>query len=383
MTPEIPIRNLGLHEVDVAARFFHEHWRKDHIFSRNHELLLWMFHDAPAASQSTNSLTIKAAFDGNEVVGFFGYIPFFYNHYGRQLYGTHLSTWWVKPEYRRSPLGLRLMRAIQYEMGFNACVAGMITPVAEKFYKIAKWQWVDNIPRWVFVARREALLDMFSPQHSGSRQEAENFFEKSIFSYTRPKALDMDFFEVRELKSLNDLEELGWDEFYWRAIAPNYMSPARTTATLIWRYQAAPIFTYKALAAFHGNDICGLLIYRLEQVKYRSEWVMRIVDICSSPKVAYSLLDKALSVISAQNIVLSDFFCTNTIFDEALQACGFIRDDLPSEKKYRFPYLFQPLDVTNLNLNAAWWIKGFDMEKKNVPDNFFLTKGDYEFDRPN
>lgn len=380
---ELPIRDLRLDEVDLAARFFHEHWRPNHIFYRNHELLLWMFHKSPAALQWNDRLTIKAAFDGGEIVGFFGYIPFFCNHYGKQQLGAHLSTWWVNPEYRRSPLGLRLMREIQYEMGFAVCVAGMITPVAASFYKIARWRMIDNIPRWVFPVRQDAMLEMLPKQNRQFHENAKLLFDRKIPRAFGANGSFSKSLKVQELSSLSELYELGWDEFYWRAIAPTYMSPSRTVSTLVWRYHAIPVFTYKTLVVFCENNICGLLIYRLEPVKDHEEKVLRIVDICCTPNALPTLLDEIISIARAQNTVLVDFFCTNTSFDKLMKDHGFISDSSPDGRNYLYPYLFQPLDMSNLSLNAAWWIKDASIQAGNVRDEFLLTKGDYEFDRPN
>jgi hypothetical protein len=51
--------------------------------------------------------------------------------------------------------------------------------------------------------------------------------------------------------------------------------------------------------------------------------------------------------------------------------------------RYRYPFLFQPLDFTRLRLDTAWWVKEMDMADSAAHNDFLLMKGDYEFDRPN
>jgi hypothetical protein len=376
---EIPIRDLRLDEISIAAQFFHERWRPNHIFYRNNELLRWMFHDSPAASQWSDRLTIKVAFDSDAIVGFFGYIPFFYNHYGKQQIGIHLSTWWVDPEYRRGTLGMRLLHELQHQKDFNICIAGMITPVAMKLYGVMRWQVVNNIPRWVLPLNQSALLKMLPEQGRDVYKNAKTLFEKSVVSH---RGVPSNGLSVRTL-SLHELEALEWDDIYWRTLAPICMSPARVTSALIWRYESVPIFRYKTLAVFRDGEICGLLVYRLEQVKDRDEYIMRIVDIVCQAKAVLTLLDALVASAQAQNVALVDFFCTHAMYDADLKKCGFINDCSPDGQDYCYPYLFQPLDVNNLKLNTAWWIKDVDMQSSATRDNFFLTKGDYEFDRPN
>lgn len=377
---EILIRDLTLMEADLAARFFHENWRPDHILFHNRELLLWMYHDAPTARIYGDGLTIKAAFDNDLLIGVFAYIPFVFNRYGQKQTGVYLSAWWVKPDYRRGSTGIRLLQALQYSMGFSVCVSGMNTTVAEKLYERMGWRVVRNIPRWILPLKPDAMLEMFPVGSDQTLGAIRLWLEECV---DPQRKLDRGSVRVQELCSLRELERYGWDDAFWRIIAPTHMGPARETATLVWRYEDIPIFEYSALAAFRDSDIRGLLVYRLEQVKNRTEKVARIVDLTAEPSATPALLDAFFALIGNQGVAMADFFSTDSRCTAALEDCGFRNALSPDGLTYCYPHLFQPVDVNRLNLNTAWWIRDVDGRSAPVCDDLVLTKGDHEFDRPN
>ncbi|MBM4023132.1 MAG: GNAT family N-acetyltransferase, partial [Planctomycetes bacterium] len=164
---EITIRDLTLQEASLAGEFFHRWWRPEHVFYTNPALLKWMYHENPLARTYSEGLTFKAAFRKDDVVGVFAYFPFALNRYGHRSVGVNLSAWWVHPDHRRGSLGVQLLNSLQHRMGFEACISGMNTPIAETLYARMGWVVCRCIPRWLFVVHPGSLWVDDRRRHAG------------------------------------------------------------------------------------------------------------------------------------------------------------------------------------------------------------------------
>ena len=369
---EIIIHDLSLEEADVAASFFNDYWRPNHIFWRSRDLLLWQYHQNPYASQFSNGLTFKVAFGGKAMAGVFAYVPFVFNRYGTRRYGCHLSAWWVKPEYRRGPLGMRLLNELQHRMGFEACISGMNTPVAEKIYETMGWLVVYAIPRLLLLLEPQKLLELIQ----------DFSVDLAIPLYVEDSGAPTEM-EVQELLSFRDLHQYGWDDYYWRQFAPTCMGPAREVDYLKWRYEDIPIFRYTGLLALKAGKPNGLLVYRVERIRDTSYDIIRLVDLIADPSAVKALVLAIVEQARRENALMVDFFCTQRRYHKTLAQMGFLDAMETNGARYRYPFLFQPLDFTRLRLDTAWWVKEMDMADSAAHNDFLLMKGDYEFDRPN
>jgi len=369
---QVRIRDLQVDEADVVGKFFHEHWRPNHIFFRNRELLFWQYRNNPYASLFTDGLTFRAAMEKGDLIGVFGYMPFVFNRYGTRQYGCNLSAWWVHPNHRRGSLGLSLLHSLQQDSPFDACIAGINTPTAEKIYLRMSWVVVPCIPRLVFIADREAFADLVEPG-------------KSIPATTMPSVETKTgaSIEVSRLPSFDSLVKLDWDSFYWQKIAPSQMGPAREVSYLRWRYEQIPLFQYDALVATDRQGVAGLLVYRIERVQGRQEIVIRLVDLIAKPPAVSALLRSLIQLARERHAALIDFFCTYSPYLDQLRESGFVDASESSGERYWCPFLFQPLDHARNRLNTSWWIRNVDLTSQPARADFCIMKGDYEFDRPN
>jgi hypothetical protein len=375
----VEIRDFSLDEARLAATFFHEHWRPNHIFYRNRALLLWQYHDNPYASQFSDGLTFKVAFENGRSTGVFAYMPFVFNRYGTRQFGCHLSAWWVDPEHRRGPLALRLLHSLQQNSPFDACISGINTPIAERLYERMSWVVVQNIPRLALIidsVQFKSLLDPALPVPPSALA-----LQRSPAAVVAGKGKDGS--ELIRVESLDALNDFSWDDFYWRVIAPEQMGPARETVYLQWRYGKIPVFQYHALLAKRLGEVRGLLIYRVECIKDSEQQVIRLVDLVAVPEVIPSLVDALVQLAVEHRASFVDFFCTSSFYLDQLAACGFVDARDSTGTRYWCPHLFQPLDHARNKLNSAWWIRNLDLQSSAARSDFCIMKGDYEFDRPN
>jgi hypothetical protein len=375
------IRDLSVEEADLAATFFHEKWRPNHIFFRNRELLLWQYYRNPYGVHFSGGLTFKAAFEEGRNVGVFAYMPFAFNCYGMRKFGCHLSAWWVHPEHRRGPLALRLLHCLQDKSSFDACISGINTAVAERLYERMSWVVVRNIPRLVYIvdkARFETLLDPATAIPDPAATAVRPAHGAGGSNTTGGNKIELEL-----LTSFERLRDLGWDAFYWQRIAHQHMGPAREAVYLEWRYGNIPVFHYDGLLAKRSGEISGLLVYRIEQIKNSEQQIIRLVDVIAEPEAIPDLVNGVVEVAVEQRATAIDFFCTHPTYLAQLLSCGFIDACDSGGERYWCPHLFQPLDRARNRLNSAWWIRGMDLQAAAARSEFCIMKGDYEFDRPN
>lgn len=376
----LEIRDFSLEEAELAATFFHDQWRPNHIFYRNRAMLLWQYHDNPYARQFSDGLTFKVALQGGRSAGVFAYMPFVFNRYGTRHFGCHLSAWWVDPEYRRGPLALRLLHSLQQNSSFDACISGINTPIAERLYERMSWVVVRNIPRLVLIidtVQFKSLLDPAAPVPPSAWTALQRSAPSVVASRERDKN------ELIRLQSFDALNNISWDDFYWRMITPKQIGPARETLYLQWRYGKIPVFKYHVLLAKRLGAINGLLIYRVEHIKDSEQQVIRLVDLVAVPEVIPDLVDALVQLAIEEKATFVDFFCTCSFYLDQLTACGFIDARDTTGTRYWCPHLFQPLDHARNKLNAAWWVRNLDLQSSTARSDFCVMKGDYEFDRPN
>lgn len=378
---EITIRDFKKSEADRLANFFHTEWRENHILYRSRELLMWMYHDNPYAPAGGELLTCKAAFCDDEVIGILCYMPCAFNRYGQKQRGCNMSAWWTHEDHRKGGLGLKLMRkSIIREMNLDAAIAGMLTKMVQPVYTAMRWVTVWNIPRLLLPLDKDRMIAMAEADSSDCAATVRQKLESVKVAHPLATSTDI---TVTELSSLAELPARLWDKFYWDTIAPTHMAPAREAKYLQWRFGDIPIFKYRTLAAKRDGQIVGLLVFRVEQVRSRSEKIVRIVDFVAGAGAADALARAVAEKAREQQAVLVDFFCTHRRYNTALKKAGFIDATTNDGQDYWFPYLFQPMDFGYTKLNCAWWLRDMDLKTHEARSDFVLMKGDYEFDRPN
>lgn len=376
--PETIIRDLRLDEASLAGQFFHEHWRPNHVFYREPELLFWMYHENPYAATFTDGLTIKVCFQKDDLIGVFCYMPFRWNQRGVPGVGCYLSAWWVHPDHRRGPTGTRLLHELQHHMGFDVCLSGMNTQIAETIYDRLGWTIIRNIPRMILFLDHDRALGMLDREGVSRSRSLDARIQSSLpRSFPTQPGLS-----VADLIGFAQLSEIDWNAFYWDEIAPDRIGPGREVVYLTWRYQHIPGFRYHGLLAHRGGAPRGLLVYRLEPVIGGNELVVRLVDLVAAPEAIRPLISTLTERAIAANAVLIDFFCTTDRYREVFTALGYI-DAVDASGDYWFPYLFRPLESARTRLNAAYRVRDRHTREQWPGDRIEVMKGDYEFDRPN
>jgi len=149
----------------------------------------------------------------------------------------------------------------------------------------------------------------------------------------------------------------------------------RDVSYLKWRYADHPTFKY--LFAY-PSTLDAVLVFRLEDVMDMQFKVCRIVDFIGAPQDMECLLGTVVDHAERCGAVLCDFYCSlPEKFSQILNTAGFIQENPDSVAN--FASLFQPLSFHKTRIRFLLGGKAF----KSATQDFYLTKGDSDQDRPN
>ena len=252
----IDVRYAEFGECQRISRFLNEHWAKDHVYVRVPELFDWTFNRAGLWDREGYSFAL--AEEKGEIVGILGVIPFAFNCLGKVSRAAWTANYMVLPEYRRGPVGIRLLRMF-WRPPYETVVSFGITPFVIPLYRLLRWRILEEIPRHFMVLpdaeeSMTFLLRVAQPDWAADRATGLARF----FRATRlPPA------QVTTTKTL----PLNWDEWDWPQIASQTVGAARDLDYLTWRYVKHPVFRYRFIGVPDGKRT-GLLIWRLETIRH-------------------------------------------------------------------------------------------------------------------
>lgn len=362
----IEFRYVGLGEMDAVGSLFEQHWRPGHVFHRRPEVLRWMYHENPYRPRYTDGLSLLGAYRDGELVGVHGCLPLAVNRFGRRLTdGCHLCNWLAAPDMRRGPWSIRLTTDPMRSMGKDACFGFSFTPSSRPILDRLGWSRQPAMPHFVRKLDRGAFNGLFA-DHPAVREAASGW----------PAGLGAEV--SGDVTEVDDVRSLDWDGAYWERIAPASWGPAREKCWLVWRYQAAPGFTYRFLLARRDGAPSGLLVFRDESVVGTPYTVFRVVDLLAAPGSCLPLLAGLIARGCAEGAAMADFFCASRMLAPDLENMGFVSAE--DGEPYPVPFLFRPLDDTVRAYECGWHAAGVDAA---AGKSLYLTKGDGDFDRPN
>lgn len=366
----VEIRVIRLDEIGLIGQLFDQYWRKDHIFYREPEILIWQYYQNPYTKLFTDDLSLLGAFDKDRLIGVLGYMPFLLNNYAdKKEFGCHLCNWYADSSY--GFVGLNLLYKIIRSKPFTAMFAFDQTTKSRPIYKRLNWKMEDCFPRYILVTDKARLKKVLV--------DAKDFY-KIIDMLPSPVIVNKLLNKKVKVFEIQTIEKLEWDDFYWNIFATNSFGPAREKKYLRWRYEDIPRYLYRFIVSYINETVSGLLVFRVEQIKDREEKVLRIVELICTEQSFYPLINHIINLCLSENICLVDFFCTYKIYENLLKSHGFTKGIINSA--YNLPYLFQPLENQRLVLNYCWKINSNKFENIDSKE-LYITKGDADNDRPN
>jgi len=366
----VEIRNIRLDEVTLVGQLFNQYWRKNHVFYREPEILIWQYYQNPYSKLFTDDLSLLGTFDKDRLIGVLGYMPFLLNNYGdKKEFGCHFCNWYADASY--GFVGLKLLYKIMHSKLFSAMFAFDQTTKSRPIYKRLNWKMEDYFPRYILVTDKACLKEVLV--------EAKNFYN-IIDMLPSPVIVNKSSNKMVDVFEIKTIKELEWDDFYWNSFASKSFGPAREKSYLMWRYGNIPRYLYRFIVSYINGAVSGLIIFRVEQIKNMEEKVVRIMELICTEQSFAPLVNRLIEICFYENVCLVDFFCTYKIYEDLLESHGFTKGIINSA--YNLPYLFQPLESQRLMLDYCWKTNSSKFENINN-EELYITKGDADNDRPN
>jgi len=320
-------------DVTKLIGFFKEMYRPEHI-TTGKDYLMWQYRDA-AANRFYPDYSNLLLFDGEEIAGHLGLIPYVFEANGRKMKGAYLASGILRKDLYGTGAGALLIKEAEkyfdllYTTGYNQRIA----PI----YKLHNWSEEYFLKRWIY-------------NNSGSAEVKNN-----------PQIYKIQSFDHE------------WDAV-WEKLKNNYkITIDRSGKYLNWRFKDNPFVKYAILYAKSG----GYIVLRKEDGdEFKA---CRIVDFIAGPDCALELLCAAIDFIKKDKIDFLDFFCSSDMHGEALERAGF--EIYNPEINPEPPIFILPADRARTKINFIYKFINPGLSNYKFQD-WFVVKADGDKDRP-
>lgn len=329
-------------------RFVDEHWRKDHILSRDRALLEWQHRRDEA------TISFLLAETNRQIDAVLGVIPTDWNYYGQRLKAHWLALWCARSD-APAGAGLQLIARAMADVQI-VCVLG-INARAVPLYQGLKFGLIPRVPRYV---RRFGKRGEHSPNDTVEPMRPPRSQGK-VVPFDDPGA---------------------WDRLWQLHLATRCISTWKDAAWLRWRYQQHPTFRYETecVTDDQGN-VKACCVYRIAELE--PGWrMMRIVELLGIGDAALWAAEHLCRTAEQNGCAYADFYCTNAHFAAPLVACGFRREEHVPEE---LPALLSPVTRGRTTLNGGVFgtTDLFESPDQLLGECLYVTRGDGDQDRPN
>jgi hypothetical protein len=369
-------------DVPALMRFIGSQWHPDHVLSRDETLLRWQFAPERLQGQRAPGPTVMLAWLEGEIIGMLGLTGFEFNVLGERYPAMWLSQWLATPAHRRHNVGLSLIWAARdlrldavATLGANAFTAQLLARLGLEL--------IPSLSRWVGVFDVAAAAELVCGANPTLSLPAAAALCRThvVQQPTGAKAMD----GLRAVEWSTDTAA-AWDRCWSGVLARRFVGACRDAAYVTWRYVSHPRFEYQLRCAQRASDgaVEGIAVWRVERVRDRATWVLRIVEFLGSPAAEAVLAQSVLEGARDSGAALGDFYCASARAAEVLARIGFQRAPA-APGGVVFPSRFQPLEsqhfpmTTLVRLPGAWRGR---MRELLDEGRLYITKSDGDQDRP-
>ena len=335
----IQIFRLHIKKIKQLQFFLQNYWRKNHIFVKNKNFLIWQH-------KKGSFLTYAIAKLQNKIVGIQGYIP--QSHYDPRLPNGEIFLGLCRTLENISPsIGLSLFRFIQKNL-------------SKKFIGTSgEWTTsIVNYNKWLGFSIGY-MNHYFVTSPYLKKYKIINFKRKLITSI---KCNDCKFFEIDEKflkkKKLYNLFK--------------YQYPKKSSIFIINRYLKHPIYKYNVFLLKKYSEPLAIVIIR--KVKIGKASAIRIVDFIGKQNEFSNIGNLIIYLFKKHKSEFIDIYSYG-INVKYMEKVGFI--DRRKINNLIVPDYYEPFIRKNVNLMYGYMCK---YKKKN---KIRILKGDGDRDRPN
>lgn len=336
-------------QLPALRAFIARTYGEDYVMLRDDALMDWQFRKGGSEHH------FRIARIDEEIVGCLGFIPVEISLQRRVLRGAWLANWMIDAQFRELGLGPLLARDV-CALADVTLVLGLSTAARELLPRMG-WKDLGLLRRYVQVLD-EAAVRQLAPAARVSEGEPGEALREGV--------------PVRRIDRFPESMTAIWD-----AMATTFAGTRRTAAYMNWRYVDHPRFRYRSFIAEQAG-ICGVAVYRIEDVRNKPIRVGRIVELFGDHRAEASLAAHLVKDARVQRVAFLDFLCTSERSEAVLRRNGFV----PVDELGPFPLLFQPLDYTERDI--PFMAVAREPADVVLPPHgsWYVTKGDGDQDRP-
>jgi hypothetical protein len=369
-------------DVPALMRFIGSQWHPDHVLSRDEVLLRWQFAPERLLGQRAPGPTVLLAWLEGEIIGMLGLTGFEFNALGERYPAMWLSQWFAAPAHRRHNVALRLMWAAR-GLRLDAVATLGAHPSSAQLLARLGLELIPSLPRWVGVFDVAAAAELVCGANPTLGLPAAAALCRT--HVVQPPMVAKPTGGLRAV-DWSTATAAAWDRYWNEVLARRVVGACRDAAYLTWRYVSHPRFEYQLRCAQRASDgaVEGIVVWRVERVRDRATWVLRIVEFLGSPAAEVVLARSMLEAARDSGAAMGDFYCGSARSAEVLVRAGFQRAPAPPAGVV-FPSRFQPLEsqhfpmTTLIRLPGAWRGR---MRELLDDGRLYITKSDGDQDRP-
>jgi FkbH-like protein len=340
--------------------FFHKAWPH-----RTQDLIepRWQWMYLESAKRLETAPIMWNYMEADNVIGYTGGIPV-----QAKLMGNNVTTAWcvdtmVLKSCRDKGIGPIIMMKAKEDLPFSLSL-GQTNEMRSILFSLG-WQQVAPLQVYVFPLRPGKMLKgKMNPLLAKTAGAGLQLLAYTKNQKTRSKLLDLDVNEIDQFSERHD--EL------WEEVKSDYKcAVVRDASYLNWKYIDQPGQTFRRFEMKQGSKVVGTAVLMFRDTgphtpyKYRRAFIVDLVTAISDLKMVLSLLEAIRIEVIKLDYDSITFEIINKDIEKALKQFGFLKRD---PGRY---FLIYSSDTD-------------ENEKKNIldADNWFVTKGDSDIDRP-
>ncbi len=384
---EPTIRMALCREQDIPSlmRFIDAEWHAGHVLSRDERLLRWQFDGSLVPQPRLAGPTVMLAWLGDAIVGMLGLTGCEVTLEGTAGSAVWLSHWFASPKYRRHNVAYGLLSAV-LELGLDVVATNGANPTATKLLRAAQFETVGAVPRWVGVVDVSIAARLLADCNEGLGLDAATRICERYRAETPAGGARASGSTVEVLPWREELAP-AWDRYWKEQVAGTIVGTARDARFIRWRYLHHPRLQYEIrLARCRSDDsVIGLAVFRVEQVRGRTEAVMRVVEFLGNAAAQPVLACAILQAAGELGVAYVDFYCTSASAARGVEEAGFKLESLTDDQP-AFPTRLQPLEKGHFCMTALMRLPSARRGQVNPlirTGRLYLTKSDGDQDRPN
>ena len=307
----LEIRLAKIEDADNIMKFIHNHWKENHILSRDKALFLYEYQDNDRIN------FIIAIDDKNNIYGILGFIKSSNNH------SDVWAAMWKAIKHDDHPmLGIELLEYLRSANNYNRLTCVGINPETIPIYHYLD-MYTNNLEQYIMVNNTIMDFEIVKVEDVGSIKNI-NFTEDSQYRFVKLKESELDFnFDAQE-----------------------YI-PYKDKSYFIKRYFNHPIYKYDTYGVYKEKLLTSVVVTREVTVGKRK--ILRIMDYLGNENdIAYVSKD-IYQIIIDNGFEYVDFMVFG-FDDKNLVKAGFTKINSESTEIIA-PNYFSPFVQKNITRN--------------------------------